>query len=147
MAESLEAQLQATLNMIPANTWYATRSGGLIFVNERAADYGGLPNDHPLRHGTDTSAAWDSHIAFLHPEDQEETRRVWSECLKTGRPSEVSFRARNAEGGYRWFLSRAEPLRANDGTILYWIGINLDIEERKQAEVELGQRRPGRRCA
>ena len=106
--------------MIPSHNWYATRSGGLIFVNERAADYGGLPNDHPLRHGTDTSAAWDSHIAFLHPEDQEETRRVWSECLRTGRPSEVSFRARNAEGGYRWFLSRAEPLRANDGTILYF---------------------------
>jgi PAS domain S-box-containing protein len=136
-SESVEAQLQATLNMIPAYTWYATRSGGLIFVNERAADYGGLPSDHPLRRGTDTSAAWDSHIAFLHPEDQEETRRVWSECLRTGRPSEVSFRARNAEGGFRWFLSRAEPLRANDGTILYWIGINLDIEERKQAEVEL----------
>ena len=137
MAESLEAQLQATLNMIPAYTWYATRSGGLLFVNKRAADYGGLPSEHPLRHGTDTSVAWDSHIAFLHPEDQEETRRVWSECLKTGRPGEVSFRARNAAGGYRWFLSRAEPLRSNDGTILYWIGINLDIEERKQAEVEL----------
>ena len=137
MAESLEAQLRATLNMIPAYTWYATRSGGLIFVNERAADYGGLPSEHPLRHGTDTSPAWDSHIPFLHPEDQEETRRVWSECLRTGHAGEMSFRARNAEGGYRWFLSRAEPLRSNDGTILNWIGINLDIEERKQAEVEL----------
>ena len=49
----------------------------------------------------------------------------------------MSFRARNAEGGYRWFLSRAEPLRANDGTILYWIGINFDVEERKRVEVEL----------
>jgi len=139
MSESLDAQLRATLNMIPAYTWYATRSGGLAFVNQRAADYGGLPSNHPLRNGTDTSAAWDSHIQFLHPEDQDETRRVWSECLKTGRPSEVSFRARNAEGNYRWFLSRAEPLRANDGTILYWIGINLDIEERRQAELELRQ--------
>src|SRR6267378_338851 len=139
MTESLEAQLQATLNTIPAYTWYATRSCGLIFVNERAADYGGLPSDHPLRHGTDTSTAWDSHIPFLHPDDHEETRRVWSECLRTGRPGEVSFRARNAEGGYRWFLSRAEPLRANDGTILYWIGINLDIEDRKRAEIELRQ--------
>jgi len=34
-------------------------------------------------------------------------------------------------------LSRAEPLRANDGTILYWIGINLDIEERKQRKSNL----------
>ena len=137
MDQPLEAQLRATLNMIPAYTWYATPSGGLIFVNERNADYGGLPSDHPLRYGTDTSPAWDSHIPFLHPEDHEETRRVWSECLRTGRPGEVSFRARNAEGGYRWFLSRAEPLRANDGTILYWIGINFDIEERKRVEVEL----------
>jgi len=137
MDQSLDAQLRATLNMIPAYTWYATPSGGLIFLNERSADYGGLPSDHPLRYGTDTSPAWDSHIPFLHPEDHEETRRVWSECLRTGRPGEVSFRARNAEGGYRWFLSRAEPLRANDGTILYWIGINFDIEERKRVEVEL----------
>src|SRR5258708_30574195 len=137
MDQPLEEELRATLIMIPAYTWYATRSGGLIFVNERAADYGGLPSDHPLRHGTDTSPAWDSHIPFLHPEDQEETRRVWSECLRTGRPGEMSFRVRSADGGYRWFLSRAEPLRANDGTILNWIGINLDIEERKRAEVEL----------
>src|SRR5712675_2479245 len=137
MDQSIDAQLRATLNMIPAYTWYATLSGGLIFLNERSADYGGLPSDHPLRYGTDTSPAWDSHIPFLHPDDQEETRRVWSECLRTGRPGEVSFRIRDAEGNYRWFLSRAEPLRSNDGTILNWIGINLDIEERKQAEVEL----------
>ena len=119
MDGSLEAQLQATLNMIPAYTWYAAPSGGLTFVNERNADYGGLPSDHPLRYGTDTSAAWDSHIPFLHPEDQEETRRVWSECLRTGRPGEMSFRVRNAEGNYRRFLSRTEPLRSIDGTILY----------------------------
>ena len=64
MDESFKAQLQATLNMIPAYTWYATPSGGLIFVNERNADYGGLPSDHPLRYGMDTSPAWDSHIPF-----------------------------------------------------------------------------------
>ena len=133
------AQLQTTLNAIPAHTWYAVPSGGLTFVNQRCADYLGLSTDHPLRFGIDTGAAWDSHIPLLHPEDHEQTRRVWSECLRTGRPGEVSFRARNAEGNYRWFLSRAEPLRANDGTLLYWIGINLDIEERKQAEFYLAQ--------
>jgi PAS domain S-box-containing protein len=49
----------------------------------------------------------------------------------------VSFRVRNAEGGYRWFLSRAEPVRAANGTLLYWIGVNLDIDGRKRAEQEL----------
>ena len=135
----LEAQLRATLNVIPAYTWYAAPSGALTFVNERCADYLGLPNDHPLRFGNDTGAAWDSHIPLLHPDDREESRRAWSICLSTGNAGEFSFRIRSAEGGYRRFLSRAEPLRGKDGTLLYWIGVNLDIEEREQAEFYLAE--------
>src|SRR5216684_3457303 len=130
----LEAQLQATLNVIPAYTWYALPSGGLTFVNERTADYLGLPKDHPLRFGIDTGAEWDSHIPLLHPDDREESRRVWSTCLTKGSAGEFSFRVRSAEGKYRWFLSRAEPLRSNDGTLLFWIGVNLDIDDGKRAE-------------
>jgi PAS domain S-box-containing protein len=135
----LEAKLQATLNTIPAHTWYALPSGALTFVSDRTADYLGLPKDHPLRFGIDTGASWDSHILLVHPDDQEETRRVWSTCVRMGRAGEASFRVRNAEGEYRWFLSRAEPLRASDGTLLYWIGVNLEIEERKQAEFYLAE--------
>ena len=57
MNDSLEARSQTTLNMIPAHTWYATPAGALIFVNERCADYIGLPKDHPLRFGFETGAA------------------------------------------------------------------------------------------
>jgi PAS domain S-box-containing protein len=137
MNDSLEARLQATLNMIPANTWYAAPTGALIFVNERAADYMGLPASHPLRLGIDRSAAWDSHIPLVHPDDRDEARRSWSNTLRTGFPRENTFRIRNAQGDYRWRISRVEPLRAADGTLLYWIGINLDIEELKRAEQEL----------
>lgn len=135
------AQLQATLNLIPAYTWYANPSGGLTFVNRRQADYLGLPKDHPLRSGMDTGAAWDLHLTFLHPDDQEHTRRIWSECLHTGSAIELSFRVRNGEGAYRWFLCRAEPIRAANGTLLCWAGVNLDIEEHKQAEFELRRSR------
>jgi PAS domain-containing protein len=86
-----EAPLQATLNVIPAYTWYALPSGALTFVNERLSDYLGLPKDHPLRSGIDTGASWDSHISLLHPDDQEESRRVWSTCLRTGRAAEVTW--------------------------------------------------------
>jgi len=130
----LEAQIQATLNVIPAYTWYALPSGALTFVNERTANYLGLPKDHPLRFGIDTGAAWDSHTALLHPDDREEARNVWSTCLSTGTAGEFTFRVPSAEGEYRWFLTRAEPLRANDGTLLYWIGVNLDIDDAKRAE-------------
>ena len=130
----LEAQLRATLNVIPAYTWYADPSGALTFVNERHADYLGLPKDHPFRFGIDVGAEWDSHTALLHPEDREEARRVWSTCLSTGTAGEFTFRVPSAEGKYRWFLTRAEPLRASDGTLLYWIGVNLDIDDAKRAE-------------
>lgn len=133
----LEAQLQATLNLIPAYTWYSSASGGLTFLCERGCEYLGLRADHPLRFGIDMGNAWDSHIPLLHPDDHEETRRIWSTCLRTGNAGEVSFRIRNAEGDYRWFLSRAEPLRADDGTLLYWIGVNLDIDDAKRAEEAL----------
>lgn len=139
MHDSLEERLQATLNVIPAYTWYANSRGGLTFVNERTADYLGLPHDHPLRFGIDTGASWDSHIPLLHPDDHAEARSVWSNCLRTGSGNEVNFRVRNARGGYRWFIGRAEPVRASDGTLLYWIGINLDVEERKQAEFYLAE--------
>src|SRR5258708_9571560 len=135
----LEAQLQTTLNIVPVYAWYALPNGALTFVNERTADYLGLPKEHPLRFGTATGADWDSHIPLLHPDDREETRRVWSNCLRTGCAGEVTFRVRIAEGGYRWFLNCVEPIRAADRTLLYWIGLNLDIEERKQAEFYIGE--------
>src|ERR1700704_3014737 len=131
------AQLQATLSVIPALTWYASPSGGLTFVNKRTADYLGLPKDHPLRFGIDVGAQWDAHLPFVHPDDRAETQENWSTRLRTGEGGEGSFRVRNAQGGYRWFLSRAEPLRAGDGTILQWVGVNLDIEEHKCAEQAL----------
>ena len=73
---ALEAQLRATLDVIPAYTWYADPSGALTVLNRRHADYLGLPKDHPLRFGIATGAAWDSHILLLHPDDHEEARRV-----------------------------------------------------------------------
>jgi PAS domain S-box-containing protein len=137
MNDSFEARLQATLNVIPAHTWYAAPSGALTFVNKRTADYLGLPTNHHLRLGTDVGAAWDSHLALLHPDDHEETRKVWTTCLKTGSAGELTFRIRDAHGTYRWRLSRAEPLRGDDGELLYWIGTNMDVDDLKRAEREL----------
>jgi PAS domain S-box-containing protein len=141
------AQLQATLNMIPAYTWYAAPSGGLTFVNKRTADYLGLPKDHPLRFGIDIGAQWDAHIPLLHPDDQEKSRKSWSTCLRTGEFAEENFRVRDAQGGYRWFRSRVEPLRASDGTLLLWVGVNVDIEELKCAEQALRESERSSRSA
>jgi PAS domain S-box-containing protein len=131
------AQLQAILNVLPAYTWYAPPSGSLTFVSKRQADFLGLPNDHPLRFGIGIGAPWDAHIPFLHPDDQEDGRKYWSNSLRTGEGYEHDYRVRDAQGNYRWLLTRTEPLRASDGTILLWVGATLDIEELKRAEQAL----------
>jgi signal transduction histidine kinase len=131
------AQVQAILNVLPAYTWYAAPRGALTFVNTHTADYLGIPNDHPLRFGIDIGAQWDDWVPLLHPDDQEGARKYWSKLLRTGEGGEHSYRVRNAQGDYRWFLTSIEPLRASDGTLLLWSGATLDIEELKCAEQEL----------
>jgi len=131
------AQLQAILNVLPTYTWYAVPSGALTFVNRRTAEYLGLPQDHPLRFGIDIGAQWDDWVPLLHPDDQEEARKYWSNCLRTGEAGEHSYRVRSAQGDYRWFLTRFEPLRASDGTLLLRIGATLDIEELMRAQETL----------
>ena len=137
MDQSLEEQLRTTLNTVPAYTWYSVPSGTLTFVNHRYADYLGLANDHPLRFGVETGVSWDTHLQLLHPDDRESSRKVGETILRTGSAGQGAFRVRDANGVYRWFLSRVEPFRATDGTVLCFIGINLDIEERKRSEQEL----------
>ena len=84
------AQLQATLNVIPAYTWYAAPSGGLTFVNNRTADYLGVPKDHPLRSGIDIGARWDDWVPLLHPDDHEESRKAQTVCARA-RPVSTVF--------------------------------------------------------
>jgi len=131
------AQVQAILNVLPAYTWYAAPRGALTFVNKRTAEYLGILEDHPLRLGVDVGAEWDHSFALLHPEDRDDARKYWSSRLRTGEGGEHSYRVRSAQGDYRWFLTRMEPLRASDGTLLLWSGATLDIEELKRAEQAL----------
>jgi len=133
----VEANLQVTLNALPTQAWYARASGALAFVNEATADYLGLPSDHPLRFAADFEAPWDAHLIFLHPEDQPTSSRNWVEQIQTGRPRDDQFRILGADGKYRWFLTRAEPLRNSDGQVRYWVGVNIDIDDKKRASEAL----------
>jgi signal transduction histidine kinase len=133
----IETNLQTTLNALPIQAWYARASGALAFVNGPKADYLGLPSDHPLRFAADFEAPWDTHLVFLHPEDQPTTGRNWAEQIQTGRPRDDQFRMLGADGKYRWFLTRAEPLRDSYGEVKYWVGVNIDIDDGKRASEEL----------
>ena len=138
---SVEANLQVTLNALPAQAWYARASGALAFVNGATADYLGLPSDHRLRFAADFEAPWDAHLIFLHPEDHLSSSKNWAEQMQTERPRDDQFRILGANGKYRWFLTRAEPLRDSDGQVKYWVGVNIDIDDKKRASEALDEAR------
>jgi signal transduction histidine kinase len=73
----------------------------------------------------------------VHPADLKRHLEKWRTSLASGEPfeNEVRYR-RSADGQYRWFLSRAVPLRDAQGKIVEWYGISTDIEDRKRAEEE-----------
>jgi signal transduction histidine kinase len=129
----LEAQLQATLNIIPVQAWYALASGTIAFVNEATASYLRLPQTHHLRYGADVGGTRESHLSYIHPEDHPHVRRQWSACLRKNEVGELQLRIVSEPGGARWFLVRAEPLRARDGEPLFWVGVNIDIDDAKRA--------------
>jgi C4-dicarboxylate-specific signal transduction histidine kinase len=59
------------------------------------------------------------------------------EQIQTGRPRDDQFRILGADGKYRWFLTRAEPLGNSDGQVRYWVGVNIDIDDKKRASEAL----------
>ncbi len=77
-----------------------------------------------------TEAIWQ---AVTHPEDGQRTYDIWKQCLKTGQEFSDAVRLKGRDGTYRWFQSRAVPVRDPEGRIFQWVGTLNDIEEQRQA--------------
>ena len=73
----------------------------------------------------------------IHPEDVEAFVGKWRTALESGEPFVAEARVRRADGEYRWFLQRSEPLRNEAGEIVKWYGSGIEIEERKIAEEKI----------
>jgi two-component sensor histidine kinase len=72
-----------------------------------------------------------------HPDQVERVVSHFRDCIDSGETWEDTFPLRGADGEYRWFLSRAVPLRGATGAIEYWFGTNTDITEQRSAEHQI----------
>jgi diguanylate cyclase (GGDEF)-like protein/PAS domain S-box-containing protein len=75
--------------------------------------------------------------SIVHPEDLADVEKQWRSAIAARRPVNNEFRIRDTEGQWRWTHSRAAPIYRADGTICKWVGMNIDITERKEAETRL----------
>jgi PAS domain S-box-containing protein len=73
----------------------------------------------------------------IHPEDTERFRNVRQNGLPKGVPFETEQRVLGKDGKYRWFLSRYNPLKDEQGRIIRWYATATDIDDRKVAEQRL----------
>jgi hypothetical protein len=120
-----EHQLRLIVETISALVWRATPEGWLDYVNQRGLDYTGKSlSDFAV-------SGW---IDLIHPDDVDTTLRKWRRSVKTGKSFEAIYRLRGADGVYRWFQVRAEPLLDNEGRVIYWYGLHIDVDESKRVE-------------
>ena len=73
----------------------------------------------------------------LHPDDAERTIAAWQECVRTGGKWDIEHRFRGMDGQWHPVLARGVPVRNEQGEIIRWAGINLDISRIKQAEEQI----------
>lgn len=97
--QALRDRLRLVIDTIPVMVWSAL---SVDFVNQRWMEYHGFSMDDVDRQG------WE---AVAHPEDLATALDKWRAAVAAGEPSEHELRVRRADGEYRWFLSRAVPLR------------------------------------
>jgi PAS domain S-box-containing protein len=128
-----EHKLRDVIETIPTFAWTALPDGSVDFVNRHWQEYTGLSADKTVGSG------WQDAV---HAQDLERYVEKWHTSLAAGAlfENEVRFR-RAADAEYRWFLTRAVPLRDENGRIVKWYGISTDIEDRKRAEQEREQLR------
>jgi PAS domain S-box-containing protein len=117
--------LRSVLDSIPAMVWINDQNSSNDFCNRRWLEYTGVPYEEG------TQGRWKK---VVHPDDIELTAERWRLATQNGQIYEVEKRLRGADGTYRWFQSRAIPIRDATGEIVRWYGAETDIEDLKQAQ-------------
>jgi len=119
-----EDRIRLIIDALPTMVWTMEPNGAVDFVNQRWMDYMGLSLKEEM----------DEPTRPVHPEDLPRVLEKWRADMAAGEASEDEMRLRRADGEYRWFLVRTAPLRDEQGNILKWYGVSIDIEDRKRAE-------------
>lgn len=119
-----ERQFRTLADAIPQLAWTADESGAIFWFNQRWLDYTGAALEEMRGWGW-TKAVHPEHVSRV----VESINRSW----ETGQPWEETFPLCREDGTYRWFLSRALPIRT-EGRIVRWFGTNTDITESREAQ-------------
>jgi PAS domain S-box-containing protein len=123
-----ERRFRELADAMPQIVWGARADGHFDYYNRRWYEFTGRPE------GPSGDASW---ADVVHPDDQKDALARWHSAIKTGQAYEIEYRLRKKEGDYRWYLTRALPVRNDSDSIMRWFGTCTDIDERKRTEDQL----------
>jgi PAS domain S-box-containing protein len=119
---------QALAESLPHLVWTCRPDGYCDFLSRQWVDYTGQSAGSQLGYG------WSDQ---LHPDDQQRVRSEWEAATVRGDKFDIEFRIRRGDGAFRWFRTRAVPLRDASGSIVKWFGSNTDIDDYKRAMADI----------
>lgn len=112
-------QFRQLAEFMPQIVWTATPGGEIDYFNRRWLELVGSHED-------------ENWIMLLHPDDVGPYLQAWRHAVRTGTPFELECRFRERNGqSWRWFLSRAVPVRNEAGAVVRWFGTCTDIQDQK----------------
>jgi PAS domain S-box-containing protein len=121
-----ERQFRELADTTPALMWMTDAEGDVTFVNEGWRRFTG---------GTETAGV--TFASSAHPDDREETVRLWMEAMSRREAFRCEYRLQHAESGdYRWVLELGTP-RFSGGEFVGYVGTATDIHERRMMEEAL----------
>ena len=118
LLEEREAQLHTLADHIPQLAWMADRNGDVFWYNQRWLDFTGLTFDEAKGFG------WQK---VHHPDHLASVIEKFAQARAINEVWEATFPMRGRDGRYRWFLTRAVPIRDPHGNPVRWFGTNTDV--------------------
>jgi PAS domain S-box-containing protein len=76
----------------------------------------------------------DLWLRLIHPEDRDMVQDKAKKLQTEGKPINCVYRIKGKDGAYVWIHDRAVRVSDDEGTILHYEGIALDISPQKEAE-------------
>lgn len=112
--------------------WETNSEGAVVIDSPSWRSYTGQTLGEWLGYG------W---VNAIHPNDRTYAEWQWREGVAACRAIDAEFRIyHTSSGDYHWTNVRAVPIVNEAGAIQKWVGINIDINDRKQAEARLRER-------
>lgn len=123
-----EQRFRTLTELLPVGVYLADNAGKCLYTNQQWLDAAGQKMEEALGDG------WQN---ALHPEDWEMVRSAWNEMIETRGRWEIEYRYQTPSGKVTQVLGLAKLIHDDKGSQIGYIGVNIDITERKKTIEEL----------